>query len=169
MVIWLKNFWQSFARRATQAPVSDGALGEEAAADFLMKRHGFGIVARNWRSPRDRRDEIDLIARDGDVLVFVEVKARDSQALVPGYYAVDQRKKRVLRRAVHAYLSALSHPPRTFRFDVVEVALSDRLPPQCLHFANVPLFPKGYHVARQSGSLDDVERSSASRKVGPKD
>lgn len=163
MVAWLKNLWKTLRRREAGEPASGGVRGEEAAAEFLKARHGFDVVARNWRSPRDRRDEIDLIARDGDVLVFVEVKARDSQALVPGYYAVDQRKKRVLRRAVHAYLSALTQPPRTFRFDVVEVALSDRLPPQCLHFANVPLFPKGYHVARQSGSLDDVERNSASR------
>jgi putative endonuclease len=130
-----------------------GARGEAAAADFLQRRHGFAIVTRNWHSPRDRRDEIDLVARDGDVLVFVEVKARDAGALVPGYHSIDERKRRAVRRAVHAYLSALTEPPRTFRFDVVEVSLSDRLPSQCLHFENVPLFPKGYHVARTSGSL----------------
>jgi putative endonuclease len=114
------------------------------------------VVARNWRSPRDLRQEIDLVCQDRDVLVFIEVKARALDALVPGHHAVNQRKKRVLRRAVHTYLTGLSHPPRTFRFDVVEVALSDRLPPQVHHFENVPLFPKGYHVVRQSGSLDEV-------------
>ena len=163
MVVWLKTVWNQIRQREAAEPTPGGALGEKAAAEFLTSRHRFSIVARNWRSPRDRRDEIDLIARDGEVLVFVEVKARSEQALVPGYYAVDERKKRVLRRAVHAYLSALSHPPRTFRFDVVEVALSDRLPPQCLHFANVPLFPKGYHVARQTSALDEVERKSGPR------
>jgi putative endonuclease len=114
------------------------------------------IVARNWRNPRDLREEIDLVCRDGDVLVFVEVKARAARALVPGYHAVNKRKKRALRRVVHAYLSGLLHPPRTFRFDVVEVVLSEKLPPQVLHFENVPLFPKGYHVVRQSGSLPDA-------------
>lgn len=154
MLAWLNEVWLKLAPRAFAPENTDaGARGEEAAAEFLRHRHGFKIVARNWRRPGDRRDEIDLVARDGDVLVFVEVKARSADALVPGYFAVDERKKRVLRRAVHAYLSALSEPPRTFRFDVVEVALSDRLPPQCLHFENIPLFPKGYHVARQSGSL----------------
>ncbi|MBA3849445.1 MAG: endonuclease [Opitutus sp.] len=154
MLAWLNDVWDRFAPRAAAGAHSEsGARGEAAAADFLAKRHGFKIVARNWRSPRDRRDEVDLVARDGDVLVFVEVKARDVRALVPGYYTVDERKKRALRRAVHAYLTALSEPPRTFRFDVVEVALSDRLPAQCLHFENVALFPKGYHVARQGGSL----------------
>ena len=152
MIDWLKKIWLGMTRRAE---TSGGARGEQAAADFLKIRLGFSLVARNWRHGRD---EIDLVARDGEVLVFVEVKARDAQALVPGYYAVNERKKRALRRAVHAYLTGLAQPPRTFRFDVVEVALSGRLPPQCLHFANVPLFPKGYHVARQSGSLAGVAR-----------
>lgn len=159
MLAWLNDVWLKLASNArTPHDEGAGARGEAAAADFLQKRHGFTIVARNWRSPRDRREEIDLVARDGEVLVFVEVKARAQDALVPGYFAVNEKKKRVLRRAVHAYLTALSEPPRTFRFDVVEVALSDRLPPQCLHFENIPLFPKNYHVARQSGSLPAAER-----------
>ncbi len=159
MLAWLNDVWLKLSPGAVATDAGEaGARGEQAAADFLQRRHGFTIVARNWRSPRDRRDEIDLVARDGDVLVFVEVKARSADAMVPGYFAVNERKKRVLRRAVHAYLTALPEPPRTFRFDVVEVALSDRLPPQCLHFENIPLFPKGYHVARQSGSLPAAER-----------
>jgi putative endonuclease len=159
MLGWLSDVWLRFApQNAAEESHAAGARGEAAAADFLAKRHGFTIVARNWRSPRDRRDEIDLVARDGEVLVFVEVKARAADALVPGYFAVNERKKRVLRRAVHAYLGALEQPPRTFRFDVVEVALSDRLPPQCLHFENIPLFPKSYHAARQSGSIPAGER-----------
>ena len=159
MLAWFQNMWQRLAAGLGPGDRNDsGARGEDAAADFLQARHGFTIVTRNWRSPRDRRDEIDLIARDGDVLVFVEVKARSIDALVPGYYTIDERKKRVLRRAVHTYLSALKDPPRTFRFDVVEVAHSDRMPSQCLHFENIPLFPKGYHVARQNGSLEQASR-----------
>jgi putative endonuclease len=159
MLAWLTDVWHRLTpRRAATANSEAGTRGETAAAEFLEKRHGFKIVVRNWRSPRDERDEIDLVARDGDVLVFIEVKARAADALVPGYFAVNERKKRVLRRAVHAYLSALPNPPRTFRFDVVEVSLSPRLPAQCLHFENIPLFPKGYHVARQSGSLPARDR-----------
>ena len=154
---WLIELWHKMKRSpAPTARAVDGARGEQAAADFLTARHGFKVVTRNWRSPRDQRDEIDLVCRDGEVLVFVEVKARAAGALVPGYDAIDKRKKRVLRRAIHAYLAQLTHAPRTFRFDVAEVTLSGRLPPQVLHFANVPLFPKGYYVARQSGSLDEV-------------
>jgi putative endonuclease len=156
MLGWLKEMWDRITGHeapARRAEAEAGARGEQAAADYLSNRHGFAIVTRNWRSPRDRRDEIDLVCRDGDVLVFVEVKARAEGALVSGFEAVDDRKKRALRRAVHAYLAALAHPPRTFRFDVAEVTLSGRLPPQVMHYENAPLFPKGYHVARQSGSL----------------
>ena len=127
-------------------PAADaGARGERWAADWLERRRGFAVIARNWRAPRDRRQEIDLVCRDGEVLVFVEVKARAAGALVPGFYAVDQRKKRVLRRAIDAYLARLASPPRTFRFDVVEVAGgADGAEPEILHFENVPLFSKHY-------------------------
>ena len=158
MFDWLNTFSQRLLSIFGAGGKNDsGARGEADAANFLQHRHGFTIITRNWRSPRDRRDEIDLVARDGDVLVFVEVKARSVNALVPGYETIDRRKKRVLRRAIHAYLSTLKDPPRTFRFDVVEVAHSDHLPSQCLHFENIALFPKGYHVARQNSSMDRGE------------
>lgn len=157
MLNWLNTLWTKLSgRTVTTANAEAGARGEHAAAEFLQSRHDFKIVARNWRSPKDQRDEIDLVCRDGEVLVFVEVKARAEGSLVSGFQAVDKRKKRALRRAVHAYLGQLQPAPRTFRFDVAEVTLSDRLPSQVLHYANVPLFPKGYYVARQSGSLDEV-------------
>ncbi len=159
MLGWLKAMWSRVAqndRPVTRAEAEAGARGEHAAAEYLKNRQGFSILTRNWRSPGDRRDEIDLVCRDGDVLVFVEVKSRAEGALVAGFNAVDERKKRALRRAVHAYLAALPSPPRTFRFDIAEVTLSGRLPAQVMHYPNAPLFPKGYHVARQSGSLADL-------------
>jgi putative endonuclease len=155
MIRWLKNVWAGLGKReAPPASAQAGARGEQAAADFLRTRQGFVILTRNWRSPRDQRDEIDLVCRDGDVLVFVEVKARAAGALVSGYLAVDERKKRALRRAVQAYLGQLVPPPRTFRFDIVEVTLSGHLPPQVMHYENAPLFPKGYYLARQGPAAD---------------
>ena len=129
-------------------PADAGAQGEALAAAFLQQERRFTIVTRNWRNPRDRRDEIDLVCRDGEVLVFIEVKARSAGALVPGYYAVNIRKKRVLRRACSAYLRQLRPAPATFRLDVVEVALpeaGDAGAPKILHFENIPLFPKHFH------------------------
>lgn len=122
-----------------------GARGERLAAEWLGRERGFTVVARNWRDPRDRRREIDLVCRDGEVLVFVEVKARAAGALVPGYFAVNAGKKKVMRQAIDAYLKRLATPPRTFRFDVVEVAHDVRGGAvEVLHFENIPLFPKQY-------------------------
>jgi putative endonuclease len=126
-----------------------GAEGERLAAEFLHNRIGYEVVVQNWRNPQDRREEIDLVCRDREVLVFVEVKTRSADAQVAGFFAVDRRKKQALRRAIHAYLTQLRFRPRTFRFDVAEVILAGNIPPQVLHFQNVPLFPKGYHVLRQ--------------------
>ncbi len=123
-----------------------GAAGERAAEAFLSA-HGLRVVARNWRGPRDRRDELDLVCRDGEVLVFVEVKTRAATALVPGYYAVGARKKRVLLRAASAYLRSLRPPPVTFRLDIVEVSTHPNArPPDVRHFENVPLFPKHFRL-----------------------
>ncbi|MES2697723.1 MAG: YraN family protein [Verrucomicrobiota bacterium] len=135
-----------------------GERGERLAAEWLKRERGFSIVARNWRNPRDRREEIDLVCMDGDILVFVEVKTRTPGALVPGYYAIDERKKRALRRAIEAYLAGLNPRtrPKTYRFDVVEIALpaagvaggaggaggAAAGEPEILHFENVPLFAK---------------------------
>jgi putative endonuclease len=138
--------WQWFQRLCGFGRRADaGARGEAQAAEWLRRERAFAIVTRNWRNPRDRRDELDLICRDGETLVFVEVKTRAADALVPGYYAVDRRKKRVVRRAAKAYLAQLAKRPGTFRFDVVEVALkADGREPEILHFENVPLFSKFY-------------------------
>lgn len=139
MLGWFQRLFGSGAPDA-------GARGERAAEAFLRTQRGFTIIARNWRSPRDRRDEIDLVARDGEALVFVEVKARAAGALVPGYYAVDTRKKQVLKRACTAYLARLAEKPRTFRLDVVEVELaaSPGAEPRVRHFENVALFGKNF-------------------------
>jgi putative endonuclease len=123
-----------------------GAEAERRAATWLERERGFRILARNWRSPRDRRDELDLVARDGDALVFIEVKSRPADALVPGYYAaVKSRKKKAVLRAAREYVRALREKPLTVRYDVVEVATHPGgAEPEVRHFANVPLFAKEF-------------------------
>lgn len=126
-----------------------GQWGEARAAAWLERERGFRVVARNWRSPADRRCEIDLVARDGEVLVFVEVKTRAAGSLVGGYSAVDGRKRRALARSGEAYLLALppARRPLTYRFDVVEVddpGASHRAAggiDGVRHYENVPVFP----------------------------
>lgn len=119
-----------------------GRGGERAAEAFLRKEKRFRVIARNWRW---KKDELDLVCWDGSVLVFVEVKTRSSDALVPGYYAVDKRKKKALCRACYQYLKRLRPKPKTFRFDIVEVGVSSGVKPAIIHFENIPLFPKGLH------------------------
>jgi len=134
------------------ADVLSGRRGELIAEKFLLCERGFRVLERNWRNPRDRRGEIDLICSDAGILVFVEVKARAAGALVPGYFAVDRRKRLAVRRAAEAYLRGLPAPPLTFRFDIVEVAIGGGAPadaaPGILHFENVPLFSKYFRGGR---------------------
>ena len=92
-----------------------GLLGEWRAAQYL-KRHGMRILERRFRAGHD---EIDLIAREGETVVFVEVKARPRGRLTDGARAVDQDKRRHLRDAAYCYLAR--HPAGQVRFDVVEI------------------------------------------------
>jgi putative endonuclease len=88
--------------------------GEDAAVALLRKR-GYEIVGRNVRMPGG---EIDVVARDGDVVVFVEVKARESRRFGSALGAVDARKRRTLRRLASEWLQLFA-PRANARFDVV--------------------------------------------------
>jgi putative endonuclease len=126
-----------------------GAIGEKAAARFLARERGMAILARNWKNPADKRDELDLVCRSPEgVLVFVEVKTYPTARLFDGYATINARKKAVLKRAARAYLRALG-PRRhalTHRLDVVviERAVDGPEPARLIphHFVNVPLFSK---------------------------
>jgi putative endonuclease len=95
-----------------------GEWGEERAAAFLKAR-GFTVLGRNVRP--DRRDEIDIVARTGETLVFVEVKTRRREDFARPMTAVDGRKRHALNRAAAAWLRRAGYPGLFYRFDVVEV------------------------------------------------
>jgi len=76
---------------------ASGRRGEDVAHRFLQKR-GYTVVARNYRT-RNRFAEVDLIARDGEFLVFVEVKSRATEEFGEPDRAVDAEKQRNLQRA----------------------------------------------------------------------
>lgn len=99
-----------------------GALGEELAARKL-EECGYAIVERNWRC---RRGEIDIIARDGETLVFVEVKARRKQTLGAPQEAVDGRKQERLRELALCYIYEKGRGAAAYRFDVVAVFLDEK-------------------------------------------
>ena len=98
--------------------------GEGIAAAWLRLK-GYRIEARNWRCPQG---ELDLVARDGDTLVFVEVKTRTSASAGAPEEAVDRRKQARLVRLAQAYLARLGGEPPPCRFDVVAVVGSRLLP-----------------------------------------
>jgi len=93
-----------------------GAQGERYAAAHY-RRQGGRCLAANWRYGRD---ELDLVILEGEVLVFVEVKTRTAEVGGEGYWAVNRRKKRALRRAAAGWLRQIGGACHT-RFDVVEV------------------------------------------------
>lgn len=94
-----------------------GKRGEDAAAAYL-ERQGLDIVERNWRT---ERGEIDIIAIDGDDVVFCEVKTRTSASRGTGEEAVSQSKRRKLVRLAEIYLSSAGIEPRPVRFDVIAI------------------------------------------------
>lgn len=95
-----------------------GKRGEEEAY-FYLRRLGYTVVARNFRSARCR-GEIDLIGWENDVLCFVEVKTRTSHDLKPAEAAVDYHKRREIALVVREYLRQMP-PSCQWRFDIVSV------------------------------------------------
>ncbi|MFZ0816354.1 MAG: YraN family protein [Candidatus Sulfotelmatobacter sp.] len=95
-----------------------GRRGEEAAY-FHLRKLGYTMVARNFRSPRCR-GEIDLIGWEKDVLCFIEVKTRSTHDIKPGEAAVDQHKRREVAAVVRDYLRRFPLSCQ-WRFDVVSV------------------------------------------------
>src|SRR5580658_2651490 len=95
-----------------------GRRGEEAAY-FHLRKLGYTMVARNFRSPRSR-GEIDMIGWHDDVLCFVEVKTRTTRDVKPGEAAVDRHKRRLVAAVVRDYLRRFP-PSCQWRFDVVSV------------------------------------------------
>lgn len=93
-----------------------GTWGEQQAVRFLEGK-GYRIVETNWRH---RRYEIDIIAEDQDELVFVEVKTRASNSLLPPEEAVDKKKIRHIVSAANSYMKQLPGFPRV-RFDIIAI------------------------------------------------
>ena len=129
MAIW-NRLRRPLRRRPAHLRLGD--WGEDQAAKFL-KRKGFKLLARNWRS--GKKSEIDLVVRTAETLVFVEVKTRATEAFGPPAAAVDRAKRKALRRAANKYLARMRQPPTYYRFDVVEVIGTPKSskPPEIRH------------------------------------
>jgi putative endonuclease len=121
-------------RRNAVAPhLRTGARGEEEAY-FYLRRQGFIVIARNYRTPRSH-SELDMVAWDGETLCFIEVKTRSSRGYLPAEAAVDFEKRQDLSRVARDFLRKLSPPP-PYRFDIISVYLEPGRKPDIVLFKN---------------------------------
>jgi putative endonuclease len=111
---------------------SDGAAFEDLASRYLQAK-GYRILARNLHI---LRKEVDIVAADGDTIVFIEVKGRRSSAFGSPGEAVGVRKQRHLLRLAGAYLRREGMWEKACRFDVVGVTLSSEGEPLFSHIEN---------------------------------
>ncbi len=124
---------QNWYRRPEQPlHLRHGQLGERTAKRHL-KRQGLKFLTANFRT---ERGEIDLVFRDCDCLVFVEVKARSSEDWTRPAAAVDAERRRRLTRCGLDYLRLLKNPGVKVRFDIVEVLLENSAVREVRHLPN---------------------------------
>lgn len=134
MAVWEKlKFWH----KAEERPVhlQYGSIGEEAARNFLKKK-GLKFLTANFST---KRGEIDLIFRDGNCLVFVEVKTRSNESWSRPERAVNARKSKALMRVAQDYLRLLKTTDVPWRFDIVEVLLEAGAVREVRHLENTVL------------------------------
>ena len=112
-----------------------GKWGEDAAAEYLQQK-GLTILERDWHS--GHRD-IDIIAQDGDTIVFVEVKTRRNRMFTDPEQAVDYRKRQNLLAAMNHYVKykRLDHE---LRFDILTVVGAEEGKLEIEHIEDIRLF-----------------------------
>ena len=124
---WLNQFFRS----TDSLEATLGRRGEKAAAKFLQK-HGFKIVCRNYRCTLG---EIDIVAREGPTLVFVEVKTRAYDEPAPEVQ-VNRTKQHQLTKAARQFLARFGDSPPPARFDVIAVIWAEGDDPKIRHIPN---------------------------------
>jgi putative endonuclease len=110
-----------------------GRLGEDTAAHYLQER-GYTILERNLRTPHG---EIDILAIREDVLTFVEVKMRSSNAYGFPEDAVSPRKQAHMLMAAEHYFEHHPEGSETWQFDIIAITRRSGLPPEIEHFENI--------------------------------
>lgn len=116
----------------SDARISLGKKGEDLAADYLQN-HGLHIVTRNYRQ---KTGEIDIIARDGEYLVFVEVKTRKSLNFGQPFEAVTAKKQAQISRVALDYITRNKLHDHPVRFDVVSILMTSDEKIDITHLTN---------------------------------
>jgi putative endonuclease len=118
-----------------------GKRGENLACQFLRK-NGYKILYRNFRGRTG--GEIDVVCRDRDTLVFVEVKTRTGEDFGRPFEAIDRAQRKRISRGGLAWLRLLDDPDILFRFDVVEVIIAEGAEPRLELIQNAFSLPEPY-------------------------
>ena len=126
-------------RRGREAPLPEhlqtGVKGEQAAS-FYLRRKGYTVVARRW-SAGNVPGDLDLIAWQGPLLCFFEVKTRTARDMTPAEAAIDTHKRKTLRRLARQYIRQLpGESSPQVRFDVISVYLVPGREREFAHFEN---------------------------------
>src|SRR5947199_359726 len=116
--------WRSRFSRSKELSehVQLGARGEKLASGFL-RREGYKILYRNFRARHG--GEVDIVCRDGDTLVFIEVKTRRRDDITRPSEAINAAKRKLISRGALAWLQLLDNPDLLSRSDVVDVVLPE--------------------------------------------
>ena len=137
----LSNRWRSRFSNSRPQHLRLGTRGEKLACQFL-KRSGYKILYRNFRGRTG--GEIDIVCRERDTLVFVEVKTRTREDFGRPFDAVDRDKRKRIARGGLAWLRLLDDPDILFRFDVVEVIIAEGQQPRFELIRNAFSLPEPY-------------------------
>ena len=134
----LRKRYSPLLNRVCPPPADDylaiGSLGERIACAYL-RSEGRRILYRNFRAPKG--GEIDIVAREGNTLVFVEVKTRTSERFGRPLDSVDNKKKKLMQRGANGWLQLLGTRDLRWRFDVVEIILLEGKKPRVTMVENV--------------------------------
>jgi putative endonuclease len=137
----LSNRWRSRSSSSPPPHLRLGKRGENLACQFLRK-NGYKILYRNFRGRTG--GEIDVVCRDRDTLVFVEVKTRTGEDFGRPFEAIDRDQRKRISRGGLAWLRLLDDPDILFRFDVVEVIMAEGAPPRLELIRNAFALPEPY-------------------------
>lgn len=117
----------------TQKPTALLGQRGELIAEAFLRAKGYATVELNWRC---LRGEVDIVARDGDTLVFVEVRSRRADGTEPAFESIGPRKQARMVAAAYEYLAAHNLDEATWRIDVVAVAIQRGKQPIVEHVEN---------------------------------
>src|SRR3954449_4826178 len=137
----LSSRWRNRSSSSPPRHLRLGTRGENLACRFL-RRNGYKILYRNFRGRTG--GEIDVVCRDRDTLVFVEVKTRTREDFGRPLDAINRAKRNRISRGGLAWLRLLDDPDILFRFDVVEVIVAEDAEPRLEILQNAFSLPKPY-------------------------